>query len=368
MDRFVCVLITRISHLNKGLFRFDPNLSFAVMFMNADLDIYGRYGTRAGGGYVAANRPEGDTSFQATKDISLASFRKALERALELHASWKKDKRKVARALAPKMGRTYLDKAVRRPRSLSGLARSTGCVHCHQLAENEARHYWNKGRSVPDRLLWGFPMPDILGFTLDPDECATVKSVVPGGEAEKAGLQAGDRIRSAAGQPVLSIADVQWTLHQAPDRGTLRLVTERGGTERSVSLTLPDGWRRRSPFAWRYAYNELKWKVAGLDQLSDLDDSRRQAMGIGPGESAIRIGQVIRGTGRWQRTYCNLEAWKIGIRPGDIIVDVDGRGRLDQSGFLAYILQKTRPRQTITLRVLRNGSRKVFRYPLKALK
>ena len=58
-------------------------------------------------------------------------------------------------------------------------------------------------------------MPDWLGLMLDPDEKATVKSVAAGSSAERAGFKVADRIQTLAGQPIISIADVQWVLEQA---------------------------------------------------------------------------------------------------------------------------------------------------------
>ena len=52
-------------------FRFDFDLSFAVLFMDADLTIYGRFGTRS-------DRPE-------EQDISLQGLRKAMAEALRLY-------------------------------------------------------------------------------------------------------------------------------------------------------------------------------------------------------------------------------------------------------------------------------------------
>ena len=77
MDRFVRVHITRISTVDHGIFRFDKNLSFGVIFLNSDLDIYGRYGTRAGGAFKGPFRPLPDTLELANKDMSSASFAKA---------------------------------------------------------------------------------------------------------------------------------------------------------------------------------------------------------------------------------------------------------------------------------------------------
>lgn len=364
----MCVRITRISDLDHGLFRFDMNLSFAVLFMNGDLDLYGRYGTRAGGGFSAAFKPLPGAADLAAKDISRNSFRKAAERALGLHEDWKRDRRGVSRAVAPKLSKTYLGRPVKKPKSLFRLSRKNGCVHCHQVAEEEVRHYWNKREPVPDRILWSFPMPEKVGFSCDPDECATVTSVTPGSEAEEAGLRSGDQILRMEGQPLISIADVQWVLQQAPEEGTLAFVVERGGREKRLSLTLRKGWRRRGEFAWRYTYNELKWKVLGLDRLMEVPDGERRRLAIRDDESAIRIGDVMRDKTRWHRQRCNLEAWKAGLRPGDIILDADGKGRQSESEFMAYILQDTRPRDSITLTVLRDRGRRRFTYPLNVLK
>lgn len=336
--------------------------------MSPELDLYGRYGSRGGGGFRAAFRPLSTTQFLATKDISLEGFRKSAKKALELHDAWKKDKANVRDLVAPKRGRTYLDARVTMPSARARLSRSSGCIHCHQVVEREVAHYWNRRRAVPDRILWSYPMPRRVGFSCDPDECATVKTVSPGGLAERAGLRAGDRILSVDGQPVISIADIQWALHRAPDRGSLRLEVSRGGRKNAMTLTLPAGWRRRGEFAWRYAYNELKWKVLGLDQLEALPDDRRRGLGVADGESALRIGRVIRGENRWYRTHCNLEAWKAGLRPGDVIVDIDGRGKLDESEFLAHVLQECRPGADITLTILRQRRRQKFTYPLNTLK
>ena len=368
MEQFVCVRVTEISRLHHGLFQFDKNLSFAILIANADLDIYGRYGTRAGGGFIAANRPEPDTLFLATKDLSVKGFRKSMERALEFHETWKKDKVRTSQTLAAKRGRFYLDRPLRKPTTPIRVSRARGCVHCHQVVEQEVQHYWNKGRAVPDQILWSYPMPERLGFACDPAECATVESVTPRGEADRAGLRIGDQILRLAGQPILSIADIQWALHEAPDIGTISFEVDRNGEEKVISLTLPQGWRRRDGFAWRYAYNELKWKVLGLDQMKDIEEDQREKLGIGNRESAIRIGQVIRDKSPWFRTYCNLAAWKVGVRGGDIILDIDGQGRLDESGFMAYVLQETKPGDIINLTILRNGVRKKFTYRLNTLK
>ena len=57
LDEFVCVRIVQANAMDLAHFRFDFDLSFAVFFLDADLTIYGRFGTRS-------DRPE-------EEDISL---------------------------------------------------------------------------------------------------------------------------------------------------------------------------------------------------------------------------------------------------------------------------------------------------------
>ena len=47
LDRFVCVRVVRMNGVDVRRFQFERDLSLAVLFLNADGTVYGRYGTRA---------------------------------------------------------------------------------------------------------------------------------------------------------------------------------------------------------------------------------------------------------------------------------------------------------------------------------
>src|SRR5205823_6075100 len=64
LDEFICVRIVQANTMDLSHFQFDFDLSFAVFFLDADLTIYGRFGTRS-------HRPE-------EEDISLQGLRKAM--------------------------------------------------------------------------------------------------------------------------------------------------------------------------------------------------------------------------------------------------------------------------------------------------
>jgi len=68
---------------------------------------------------------------------------------------------------------------------------------------------------------------------------AVIGPPVPGGAAEQAGLRAGDRVRSANGQPVESWVALVAAVQASPGR-PVQLVVERGGAEVTIAVTPRD--------------------------------------------------------------------------------------------------------------------------------
>src|SRR4051794_14922618 len=117
-------------------------------------------------------------------------------------------------------------------------------MHCHQVREAERLVYRAEGTAIPDEVLLPYPDPSVLGLKLDPREMAKIERVAPGSIAERAGLRDGDDIMALAGQPLLSIADLQWVLHKAPASTQLPAQMRRDGKIWNATLELPEGWRR----------------------------------------------------------------------------------------------------------------------------
>ncbi|MBI1923108.1 PDZ domain-containing protein, partial [Candidatus Poribacteria bacterium] len=220
-----------------------------MFFLNADGAIYGRYGSRAAnyGG-----------------DISIAGFKKALQGALDLHAAYPANKE----ALAGKMGaRPRWPKPELIPTLMHKKAFDTsrgGCIHCHEIHDGELESLRKGGVALSDALLWYYPMPDAVGLEMDVNEMATVKRVVDDSVAEKSGFRAGDKILRLEGQPLLSIADLQWVLHNA--KAPTKLVAEVERDEKMLELTLPlePDWRRGEDFTWRSHTWYLRQGIAGF--------------------------------------------------------------------------------------------------------
>src|SRR5258705_8903753 len=193
--------------MDLTLFQFDYDLTFAACFLNADRTIYGRFGSRS-------------DQKEADRDISIEGFRDAQDAAHKLHKHYPANKA----ALTGKQPKPVKFKTPEEYPSLAGkyqpkldyegkVARS--CMHCHQVREAERVSYRADHKPIPDQVLLPYPMPDVVGLSLDPKAKARVAKVIPDSAAAKAGFAMNDEMVSFDGQPMLSIADVQWVLHHS---------------------------------------------------------------------------------------------------------------------------------------------------------
>jgi hypothetical protein len=349
LDRFVCVRIVQANAMDLDHFRFDFDLSFAVLFTDADLTIYGRFGTRSG-------RPE-------EQDISLQGLRKAMAEALRMHH----DAAAVKRSLAGKQvkpsrfhtPRDYPSLSDRYKAELDYAGRvAQSCIHCHQVRDAERQFYRSTGERFPEEVLYPYPDPEVVGLKLDPQEMAKVERVEPGSSAERDGFRPGDEIISLDGQPLLSIADVQWVLHNAPATAKLPARVRRGGTTIDLTMTLKEGWRR-GDISWRPTTWGLRGMVLGGMKLANLRDEDRRRMGLADDRMAIKIEYLGEHGGE------HGIAHRAGLSKGDVIVAVDGHDRrLTESQLIEYALWRKHRGDAVTVTILRNGSRKTLTYAL----
>lgn len=351
MDRFVCVRIVQANGLDLSLFQFDYDLTFAVFFMNADRTIYGRYGSRS-------------SMKEASKDISLEGLRKALAAALELHGQYPANRDSLRGKTGPKPRFAVPEQFP----SLRGRYKSEldysgmvvqSCIHCHQVRDAERQVFRAARKPVPDEALFPWPMPDAVGLELDPREKANVERVVAGSPADRAGFRPGDEIVVLEGQPVLSIADVQWVLHNAAASAKLRASVQRGGRRVELTLALDEGWRRKSDLSWRPTTWNLRRMATGGLVLEEIPAEERRGSGRPAASPALRIKHV-------GQFGAHAVAKRAGFQKGDVIVSFDGRSDLmSESDLLAYALQNRMPGERVSVVVLRNGKRVTLNLPLQ---
>lgn len=350
LDKFVCVRIVQANGLDLTQFQYDYDQSWAAFFLNADMTIYGRYGTRS-------------HQTESHNDVSLEGFGKALEAALALHADYPRNKD----LFGSKRGPQSSVKVPEEFPALKGKYTSKldyegnvvqSCIHCHQVGEGLRQVHRLAGKPVPDQVLFPYPNPKIFGLILDPKEKAKVRSVAPGSTAEMDGFRAGDEIVKLEGQPILSIADVQWVLHHAGDAGQLRADVLRGGELVPLMLTLAQGWRRRDDIGWRATSWDLR-RMAGGMKLDEATAEERAKANLSDTALALRV--------RYLGQYGpHATAKQSGLRVDDVLVAIDGRtDRMREGDFLALIAQQTRPGDKLNLTVLRNGQRLDIKLPIQ---
>jgi serine protease Do len=186
---------------------------------------------------------------------------------------------------------------------------------------------------------------------MDPNEKARVVAVAPGSAAEKAGFRPGDDIETFAGQPILSVADVQWVLHGAGESGALGVEVSRGGATVPLSIALEQGWRQKGDLSWRASSWDLRRMTTGglvLEALSGADAAR---LGLTNAMLALEVKHV----GGFDE---HAAAKKAGFKKGDVFVSVGGKSaRLTESELMASLARTTKPGDKVAVTVLRAGAK-----------
>jgi hypothetical protein len=316
--RFVLVRLTKIAGADLNVFDFDYDLNFMAFFLNADEQVYGRYGGR--------------DAKSAEARLSLAGLRYALAAALDAH------RRRPRAVPQPK------SKPLRVERYLAARHLKRGeCIHCHQVYEfrreqEKAAGKWNREE------VWRYPLPENVGLTLDVDQGDRVRSVAKGSAAERAGLRGGDLLRTLNGGTVASLADAQYALHRAPVQGETAVTWRRDGKEMTGRLRLAAGWR----------HTNITWRPSLLDLLpatslhgTDLGAAEKKALGLGPRRLAFRQDRPI-----------PKDLAVIGLREADVVLGLDGRVlHMTVAEFLAHLRRNYLVGDRVTLNVLRQGNR-----------
>jgi predicted metalloprotease with PDZ domain len=316
-DQFIRVRLTRIENVDLNLFDFDYDLTFVVFFLNAEGRVYARYGGR--------------DAVDPDSRQSLAGLGYTMKSVLRMHRLEKK-------AFAPRA-----EQGPRFVRDLSGPRRRRGCLHCHQVKEAIHADLRRKEQWSRD-LVWRYPLPENLGFTLDVDRGNVVKAVQGGRPASTAGLKAGDIVQRLNAVPIHSFADAQFALDRAPRTGTIEAVWQRGREVRRGKLKLPEGWRK-TDISWRPSV----WRLVPFAGIggTDLTAQEKRDLGLPAKQLAFR-----------QKAAVSSQARAAGIRPGDIILGLDDRPlEGDLAAFQRYVERHYLVGDKVRVNVLRDGKR-----------
>ena len=351
LEQFVCVRIVGANGLDLDTFQYDTDQSFALFMLNADKTIYGRFGTRS-------HRTDW------LGDVSLKGMAHALEGALALHKQYPANKAslvgKTGKSLEFKSPEKYpalSDQYTDRLNYSGDVVKS--CIHCHQIGDARRDFYWEQSQPIPEQILFPYPHPKAVGLILDPNQRATVKDIVAGTPAAASGLQPNDEILLMNGQPLLSIADVQWILHHVPaDGGKVTLSIRRDGEPTAALLELDAGWRQADDISWRVSSWGMRGIATGGLSLETLAEDKRQALAI-EGPMALRVTHV----GQYAK---HAAAKRAGFKVDDILVSYDGRTDLTrEADVFAYVGRNHKYGDVVDVEILRAGKRHRLTLPIQ---
>ena len=345
MQKFVCVRVIQANAMDLTLFQFDYDMSFAVHFLHPDRTVYARYGSRRG------NEEEADD------DMSLEGLAETMRGVLALHKGYPENEA----TLVGKQPNPEVPYAVPEKQPLLKKYKSKldydgkvagSCIHCHQIRDTERQEIRDAGKLLPHKLLTPYPMPSVLGIEMDPKRAAIVHEVRPNSVAAKAGLLAGDIVRQMRGQPILSLADMQWVLHGVTQGGPLMLKVNRKGEEKDIVLALADDWDHASDIDWRVSTWDLRRMGFGGMRLVQLSAAERDEHGIAKGALALRAKNV----GKYGN---HAVARKAGMKIGDVITSFAGFDEAMAEGtLLRKVLGKYKRGEKVPLSYLRGGVQK----------
>lgn len=350
LDKFVRVRLVSTNGLDLKLFQYDYDQSFACFLLNADGTIYGRFGTRS-------------HRTNWLQDVSVEGLAKALQAGLELHAGYPKNKD----LFTGKRGPAPLFPVPEKFPSLTGKYTDKlnfegnvflSCIHCHQVGDAMKDFYRRKKEPLPEEVLFPYPHPKTIGLTLDPKEMASVKEVTKGTSADRAGFQSGDQITAMSGQPLLSMADVQWVLHRASADGTtIEADVIRGGKAIKLEMKLEKGWRQADDLSWRASsWGLRRMGTAGMK----LDSLEERPAGVPAGGMALKVAHV----GMYGGPHGAAKA--AGIQVGDTLISFDGRtDLLRETDVFAHAMRSRKAGETIAVKIVRNGKTLEFKIPMQ---
>jgi hypothetical protein len=331
LSRYVCARIIRMDDIDLGLFDYDRNNTLYFFILNADEEVYLRYGGR--------------DARAADSYLNLSSLELALEQGLELHrrrqrGEWESPPRPqplFARQIPLLVERTIARKA---------------CVECHLIDDFLNLHREQDG--ALDKLVHLYRSPDLrtLGIELDVPKGLVVKEVRDA--VETAGMKPGDRLTALNGTPVWTFGDFQYQYDKIPRKAErIRIAVDRGGRPVELTVALPPRW-------W---WTDLGFRQSTVDprayfESRPLTEAEKRQFGLRPHGFA---GQVKSNDSVAELLKSHE------LRAGDIVFAVDGveQDEIANTPELFIKLRKTAG-DRVTLDVMRDGKR--MKMPLQTLR
>ena len=158
---------------------------------------------------------------------------------------------------------------------------------------------------------------------------------------------------------VVSVADMQWILHQRKDSGKLSFTITRAGSTKELELTLPDHWKELGDISWRTSTWGLRRLVTGGLIFEPITAEQRKKLALEPQAVGLRVKFV----GQFNAHAAGKRA---GFKVDDIVTQIDGIQRpMTESDLIAHLLRTKRPGDTVAVNLVREGKPLKFELPIQ---
>ncbi len=318
----MCVRIPKMDDVDIGLFDYDRNNTLYYFILNAEEQIYMRYGGRD---------PASDDTY-----LNLSSLETALQQGLELHRRYQRGELQKAERPKPLFPREFPLLAERT------IARNA-CVECHLIVDFQNIQRERDG--ALDKMTHLYRSPDIktIGIDLDIPKGLVVKEAR--GAVQAAGMKPGDRITGLNGTTVWTSGDLQYYYDKVDRRAErVEIAVDRGGKPVDLAVALPKLW-------W---VTDIGFRQSTVDprvyfESRPLTEAEKREQGLKPDGFASQV-KVVDSVGEMLGNH--------ELRAGDIVFGVNGVER-DEIANTAELFIKLRitAGQTVTLDLIRDGKR-----------
>lgn len=320
-----------MDNVDIGLFDYDRYNTLYFFLLNADEQIYMRYGGR-------------DSKSQDSY-LRLESLELALKKGLELHRDYESGNVKAGVRPAPVF-----------PREIPPLVERTfarnACVECHLIGDFGLVQKEQDGKL--DKLTDMFRSPDIraIGIELDVPNGLLVKAAQ--GVVQAAGMKPGDRIAAVNGTAVWTFADLQYRYDKVLRTAKqIQITVERAGQAVELSVALPVRW-------W---WTDIRYRQLTVDprtyfESRPLNEAEKRQYGVPPDGFASEVRYI----NSFAQTLKSHD-----LKVGDVIVAVDGAQRDDDANTAEFYVQLRKTAgDSVMLDVIREG--KQLKMPLKTFR
>jgi hypothetical protein len=317
--------------VNVGLFERDWNATLYFFALNADEQIYLRYGGR--------------DSNSADTYLNVDSMELALKQGLALHQKYLKGELPKTEKPQPLYPRQI-------PLLVERTFAQSQCVECHLIGDFRNLQKEKEGQLDKLRDLYHSPDLKTIGIYLDVPKGLVVKEARVAAQA--AGMKPGDRITRCNGTTVWTFGDLQYRYDLFDRKATqLPLTVERDGAPVDLQIALPVRW-------W---WTDVRFRESSVDPRTyfedrPLTDDEKKQRGLKPDGFASEV-KYVAGFAKTMKSH--------DLRVGDIIFGVDGleRDDLANTAELFIKLHKTAG-DSVVLDVLRDGQK--IKMPLKTFR